>query len=75
MADVSSSYCDVCGALKKEANHWFRVWTNDIDVVISPWNRILDTISKHQHACGEGHALKLAARLLGKRDVAPGEQE
>ena len=69
MADVLSSSCDICGVIKGEANHWFRVWecpSGDDKglVVIARWSYDIEE-TKHQHACGEDHALKLAARLLG----------
>jgi hypothetical protein len=66
MADVLSATCDICGVIKKEANHWYRVWKNRDDVIgIAPWSLPMEEM-RHQHACGEDHALKLAARLLGK---------
>lgn len=68
MADVLSSSCDVCGTIKKEANHWFRVWQNveaHRIVHIGPWD--YKPPVDHLHACGEDHALKLAARLLGNQ--------
>ena len=69
MADVLSSSCDVCGTIKREANHWFRVWKYyEGLVVIAPWNYDLDEEPPvHKHPCGEDHALKLAARLLGNQ--------
>lgn len=72
MAELPHPYvCDVCHVHKGEANHWWRVWRNGPDIVISPWWRELVRDS-HRHACGEEHALRIAAQLLGeKRDVAP----
>lgn len=66
MADVLSATCDICGVIKREANHWYRVWKNKNTSIIhiAPWSSRPET--PHQHACGEDHALKLAARLLGK---------
>ena len=71
MADVLSSSCDICGTIKREANHWFRVWecpSGDDKglVVIARWSYEVGDM-RHQHACGEDHALKLAARLLGSK--------
>lgn len=67
MAELPSPFtCDVCGVHKKEQNHWFRVWKNEYGTVcIASW-------PGHQfmnpcfHCCGEEHALRKAAELLGK---------
>jgi hypothetical protein len=67
MADLPRQFtCDVCQVLKREANHWFRIWRDDEGLVaIAPWNYDVGEI-EHEHACGESHALNLAARLLGQ---------
>jgi hypothetical protein len=78
MAELPHPYtCDICNVHKGEANHWYRVWKNEIDgVIITPWNRLVEP--KHQHACGEQHALQIAGQLLGESkrvDAAPEVQE
>jgi hypothetical protein len=70
--------CDICNVHKGEANHWYRVWKNPAfgTVVIARWDYAPD--HAHQHACGEQHALQIAAQLLGESkrvDVAPEVQE
>jgi hypothetical protein len=69
MADVLSASCDICDVLKGRANHWYRVWKANSAIGIAPWS--LDIPDKHFHACGEVHALQLAARLLGKPAALP----
>ena len=66
MAELPNPFsCDVCGVHKGENNHWWRIWQGEkYGVVITPWDRLVPL--KHQHACGEEHALRLAAKLLGE---------
>lgn len=55
--------CDVCGTIKRDANHWWRVFIDELGLVcICPWSRLPKF--SHNHACGEEHALKIAARLM-----------
>jgi hypothetical protein len=55
--------CDVCGIHKGDQNHWFRVW-RIVEVCIAPWN-FHACPKEHFHCCGEEHALRKAAELLG----------
>lgn len=72
MADVLSATCDICGVIKREANHWYRVWKyEDGDIVIATWPQQVGL--PHFHACGEDHALKLASRLLNSSRLADPE--
>jgi len=71
MAELQTATCDVCGAVKREQNHWFRVWivpglNKQSDMVaITLWNFTAWDLS-HFHCCGEEHALRKAGELLGK---------
>lgn len=67
MANLPQPFsCDICGTIKRDANHWYRVLKYPAgEVMIAPWSSFPDR--EHFHACGEDHALKLAARLLGKK--------
>lgn len=65
MAELANPYsCDVCGVVKGDNNHWWRVWRLIDRVEIAPWRHSPTGI--HFHACGEEHALRLAAKLLGE---------
>jgi len=69
MADLNSASCDVCGTIKREQNHWFRVWIDPSYgwLIIAPWK--FDPGLKHAHCCGEQHAVQKAGELLGKGGV------
>jgi hypothetical protein len=57
MANITTQSCDVCGVMRKETNHWFRivVWVafeSPGRISVYPWTfNLYDTI--HQHACSD----------------------
>jgi hypothetical protein len=63
MANLPQPFsCDICQTIKRDANHWYRVWRDDHGLIMmAPWS--LDLEIEHFHACGEDHALRLIARL------------
>lgn len=74
MADLQTASCDVCRVVKKDSNHWFRVWINAMEwlnaegiVCIAPWNA--EVSAKHFHCCGPAHALQKVAELMGQAAV------
>ena len=62
MADVNTQSCDVCGALKKESNNWYRARVSDGRFLLTHWSDILAT--KHLHLCGIGCASKFMAHVM-----------
>ena len=59
---VDTYKCDVCGALKKEANHWFIATTGMVGYarfIIVPWGGSLPgSADDFLHLCGMGCAIK-----------------
>jgi hypothetical protein len=56
--------CDVCGAEKKEANHWWMAQISSRQFLLWPW----DTGARDKgilHLCGEACVLKRLSEFLG----------
>ncbi len=77
MADLPNPQsCDICHVIKGANNHWWRVWIDEYNIVmIAPWSRMPKV--EHSHACGEEHAVRIAAKLVneiaGKAAALPSE--
>lgn len=57
--------CDICGALKKEANHWFHARKTDDRFVISHWETmIVPDPEDMMDLCGVECATKAMLRAL-----------
>ena len=59
-----SIFCDVCGAQRREANHWFVAYEEAGELRISSWasRRLLSAGTKH--VCGERCTHKLMSEFL-----------
>jgi hypothetical protein len=55
--------CDVCGAQKKETNHWWRVSLRDGAFVFEKAERVSD-LAGATDVCGESCAVKLLQRFM-----------
>jgi hypothetical protein len=61
--------CDMCDAIKKETNHWFRGLVTHVDggmkmAWIAPFDAVAQT--GVPAFCGEGHALKWLSTQLSE---------
>lgn len=60
--------CDVCGAVKREANHWFRVLVAcrgvSVRFTIVPWGCGTGRQKQEMHLCGLECAHKAMAKAL-----------
>jgi hypothetical protein len=56
--------CDMCGAQKREANHWFLVREESGELRISGWNFPHTLSPETRHLCGETCVHKLISRDL-----------
>ena len=69
--------CDICGAEKKQTNHWFVAWEQGGELRVSGWNSRNRLRSGSKHLCGQACLHKLAddfmARLIGERAPAAPE--
>lgn len=68
MSRIPEPYaCDVCGALKKEANHWFigRVDYAARCATVCPWDRIV-ALTEVAHLCGLACSQRWLASALEK---------
>jgi hypothetical protein len=53
--------CDICGAHKKDANHWFSIFIEDHQFICIPG---ASSNSMVNHACGVEHAMTFYSRFL-----------
>jgi hypothetical protein len=68
MAELAQPFsCDVCGVIKQDSNHWYRVWKDERGrVIVSPWEFIPEV--DHSHLCGPAHMLKRVAELMDAKE-------
>jgi hypothetical protein len=45
--------CDICGAHKFEANHWFMAFEHKGTLKISPWGVLNSVHPRMKHLCGQ----------------------
>ena len=66
--------CDVCGAQRREANHWFVVYEEAGEFRVSSWasSRLLSAGTKH--VCGERCTHKLISEFLARAATASSTQ-
>ena len=71
---VNTYKCDVCGALKKEANHWFMAatgMTGDARFIVVPWGSSLPgSADDHSHLCGMGCVVKAMQSEMTREGAA-----
>ncbi len=58
--------CDICGAQKREANHWFIAREEAGEIRISGWNSPHTFSPQARHLCGETCVHKLISQDLMK---------
>jgi len=60
-----SHICDVCGATKKETNHWWLLEENMGGVFkLRTWSEQLATVNGVQHLCSEQCAVAMVSRFM-----------
>jgi hypothetical protein len=67
--------CDVCGVQKKEANHWFIIFTCYPGTRLYKWSAADPTDKQAVHLCGENCVNRKIMQLIGgtpKREEANG---
>lgn len=78
MAELNTFVCDVCGAQKRDVNHWWVVWTESgefrcAEFDSDTWKGLKDGLARHQSltslaiACGEEDVQTLFSRWLQTR--------
>ncbi len=72
--------CDICGAEKKQTNHWFVAYEHSGELRISGWNSRNTKRAGSRHLCGQTCLHKLvdefmAQTIAGDRASAAAEQE
>lgn len=66
MAQIKTWRCDVCGAEKRSANHWYMVDTTTKTMVIAKWDS--ETAPDMEfHLCGEGCLSAKVAEVIGEQ--------
>jgi hypothetical protein len=56
--------CDICGAQKHQANHWFVACEESGELRIRGWNSLQMLSPVTKHLCGETCAHKLVSKFL-----------
>ena len=66
MSQSLTYHCDVCGAVKKEANRWLRAYEHNPGpgITIVPWERSAVRKEDEMHLCGMECAHKAMAKAL-----------
>ena len=71
--------CDICGAEKKQTNHWFVAYEHTGELRIGGWNSRHCKRAGARHLCGQTCLHKLvdefmAQTIAGDREIAAAEQ-
>jgi hypothetical protein len=66
MALVTTYICDVCGAPRREANHWYVIQNAGIGFLLKPFEKMAD---QGTHLCGEACVLKKISELIGGKQA------
>jgi hypothetical protein len=66
MAQRIEYVCDECGAVRKDANHWF-VMDNSLPTILTVRPFTPENAKHGKHLCGEGCVTKMFARVMGTR--------
>ncbi len=56
--------CDICGAEKKQTNHWFVVWEQVGELRVSGWNSRNRLRTGSKHLCGQACLHKLVDEFM-----------
>lgn len=59
---VDTYKCDNCGAARKEANHWFRLFSGPNHVELRRWDT--DSAGEFGHVCGQECAFAMLTRWI-----------
>lgn len=64
---VEAFTCDVCGAMRKAANHWFLFVYGDRSLILEPWDGASAEAIKRAdlHVCGNECVNKVVDKFLG----------
>ena len=77
---VETYSCDVCGVLKKETNHWYKVQAVEGIFTCAVWGDIRWPASlpagpsEYAEVCGQEHVLTLLTRWLDTGTLKAGAQ-
>jgi hypothetical protein len=74
LAEKRTYTCDVCGAERKETNHWFYAIRVGCSLVVQPMNHALSPFSPTDvinHLCGETCALKKVGEFISAPHLLP----
>lgn len=70
--------CDICGAEKRQTNHWFIAWEHDGELRVSGWNARGRLRANSKHLCGQACLHKLAddfmERIITHRSHAAADE-
>jgi hypothetical protein len=58
--------CDICGAEKKQTNHWFVAWETAGELRVSGWNSRNRLRAGSMHLCGQACLHKLADDFMAR---------
>lgn len=71
MSTVQVTKCNVCGAHKKEVNHWYLVWIYDRSFQCAPVLSLHPFDNTEKDVCGRECASKLFSRFLETGSLEP----
>lgn len=66
MAMKQSFVCDICGAERKDANHWFVARETDGMLMFLHWDEAAICRANTAHLCGQSCAHKALDRFLAQ---------
>ncbi len=63
--------CDICGAQRREANHWFIAYEQSGELRVSDWTSGYLLCPGTKHLCGESCLHKLLSEFLARAAQMP----
>jgi hypothetical protein len=68
---VDSYKCDVCGTIKGENNHWFRIDTGVSGLELNAWG-VMPSTSSSVDLCSDQCVIKIVGKWLTQQAISSG---
>lgn len=65
MAKIETYKCDVCGVLKGETNHWFKISMGTAYAIVAKFD-VAETGESLSHVCGQSCAQHKLNEFMGR---------
>ena len=71
---IDTYRCDVCGMIKGENNHWFRIDRNEFRLELTAWGVVPPTATSVD-LCSDECVIKMVGKFLTQQATASGSRQ